>query len=259
MCEEYLHGVPVKSLMIKYGYKTKKSISDKVKKYCKTNAIDVARQNRKSYSLNFQQIDNQFNAYFLGLMLTDGYMYQNGKFGIDLTDQDCIEFIAQATGNKYNIYQSELENRKSRYRLIYYNKKVAQKLIEYGVVPNKSLVLKFPKLSETEQKFIPYIIRGVIDGDGCIYKTSYGSPAFFICSASKEFIVGVKQILQNRLFMKNLNLMQNAEGVWRLETAHQSNILILIALVYNKPFGMNRKYKLVREMFRDYNGNNLLG
>lgn len=27
-----------------------------------------------------------------------------------------------------------------------------------------------------EEKFIPYIIRGIIDGDGSIIKSSYGAP-----------------------------------------------------------------------------------
>ena len=35
-------------------------------------------------------------------------------------------------------------------------------------------------------------------------------------------------------------------------------ILKLIALVYNKPFGMNRKYNNLRKTFRDYNNDALL-
>ena len=49
MVQEYLNGVPVKTLMVKYGYKTKKSIADKVKKYETSKAIEVARRNRKNY------------------------------------------------------------------------------------------------------------------------------------------------------------------------------------------------------------------
>lgn len=33
LVEEYRSGVPVNELMARYGYKTKKSITDKVKKY----------------------------------------------------------------------------------------------------------------------------------------------------------------------------------------------------------------------------------
>lgn len=36
------------------------------------------------------------------------------------------------------------------------------------------------------------------------------------------------------------------------------DLLKLIALVYNKPFGMNRKYNNLRKTFRDYNNDALL-
>ena len=39
LVKEYEQGAKVKDLMIKYGYKTKKSIADKVKKYGTEKAI----------------------------------------------------------------------------------------------------------------------------------------------------------------------------------------------------------------------------
>ena len=32
-------------------------------------------------------------------MLTDGYIQDAHKFGIDLTDEDCIAFLAKVTNN----------------------------------------------------------------------------------------------------------------------------------------------------------------
>ena len=101
MVQEYINGVPVKALMTKYGYKTKKSITDKVKKYESIDVIEVARKNRKNYQIEFNGITNVFNAYFLGLMLTDGYIQDDNKFGIDLTDEDCIAFISKVTNKEY--------------------------------------------------------------------------------------------------------------------------------------------------------------
>ena len=43
MVREYIDGTPVMELMAKYGYKTKKSISDKVKKYYKIGAKQSSR------------------------------------------------------------------------------------------------------------------------------------------------------------------------------------------------------------------------
>ena len=56
MVQEYISGVPVQTLMVKYGYKTKKSITDKVKKYASVDAIQIARDNRKTYKIEFDGV-----------------------------------------------------------------------------------------------------------------------------------------------------------------------------------------------------------
>ena len=258
MVQEYISGVPVQALMTKYGYKTKKSITDKVKKYASADVIQIARDNRKTYKIEFDGVTSCFNAYFLGLMLTDGYVQDEHKFGIDLTDEDCIAFISKVTNKEYKTYESTDGVRKTHYRLIFSDEKSLKVLNKYGVIPNKSLVLQGPQLTEEENKYLPYIIRGIIDGDGCIYKTSYGAPAMYICSASYDFISWTKNVLENRLYFKELSITQSETGLWRIDTANQQNILKLITLVYDKPYGMERKYKLLRETFRDYNKDNLL-
>ena len=75
---------------------------------------------------------------------------------------------------------------------------------------------------------------------------------------SKEFAEWIVQILVNDFFMEDIHIRQKEDGVYRIETANQYNILKLIALVYNKPFGMNRKYNNLRKTFRDYNNDTLL-
>lgn len=259
LVDEYIQGAPVKTLMEKYGYKNKKSIIDKVKKYASLDAIEEARKNRKNYSISFDGVTSEFNAYFLGLMLTDGYICNHNQFGIDLTDEDCIQFLSKITNKEYQTYApSAGKGKKNRHRLIFSDAEIVKILAKYEVVQNKSNILRGPVLTADEQKFLPYLIRGIIDGDGCIYQTSYGAPAFYVCSNSKMFLEWLKDIFENKFFFQDLYLNQTPEGMWRLDTAYQLNILKLISIVYNKPYGMNRKYELIRKMFRDYNKDNLL-
>ena len=76
MVQEYINGASVKNLMAKYGYKTKKSITDKVKKYQSIEAIEIARKNRKNYQIQFDGITNLFNAYlFTFIFLYIGRLY----------------------------------------------------------------------------------------------------------------------------------------------------------------------------------------
>lgn len=46
-------------------------------------------------------------------------------------------------------------------------------------------------------------------------------------------------------------------GLWKIGSANHNNILKLITLSYDKPFGMERKYKEIRKTFNDYNNSAL--
>lgn len=259
LVEQYLSGISLSELRKKYGFKTNKSITDKVKKYYGKEKgqelIGGMRGIRKGYSYTMEKIENLFDAYFLGLLLTDGYITSREKdLGLDLTDEDAIKFISERIGHEYKKYDySENNNRLPRYRIILSDKKLVDNVKRYGIIRNKTHTLQGPNLYPEEEKYLPYIIRGIIDGDGCVFKTSYGAPAFYICSASEDFIDWCKFVLENKLYMTNINKRRSKAGLWRIETAEHYNIIKLLALVYDKPFGMERKYNSIRKMFNDYN------
>ena len=110
MVEEYLNGTPIDSLLNKYGFKTRKSITDKVKKYYgkekRTELINQTHVMRKRYNYTMETISCNFDAYLLGLLLTDGYIltHDNGV-GLDLTDEDVIKFVADTIGTRYKKYE----------------------------------------------------------------------------------------------------------------------------------------------------------
>lgn len=259
LVEEYRHGASVQSLMAKYNFASKKSITDKVKKYYPNNyqvIIEEARSNRKVYNYSLQTIQSNFDAYFIGLMLIDGYISRDTDVGIDLIDEDCIAFIAQTIGKEYKKYEPSNGNiigKESRYRFIISDRALVQDLKRFGIVPNKTETLQPPNLLPEEEKFLPMILRGIIDGDGCIFKTSYGAPAFYIITKSQDFAQWLVDILTNKFYMQDIRITKNQDDLYRIETANTLNIFKLISLVYNQPFGMNRKYKKIRKMFRDYN------
>lgn len=259
LVEDYRKGAPVTKLMEKYGFASKKSITDKVKKYFPetySEIIKEAHSNRKSYSYCLTKIENQFDAYFFGLLLTDGYISRDSDIGIDLIDEDCISFLSKVIGKEYKVYHQE--GRQDKYRLIFSNKEMVNNLKRLGVISNKTKILEGPKLMPEEEKFLPYILRGIIDGDGCVSPTSYGSAQFYIVTASEKFADWLIDILTNKFFLIDIHKRQNNEGIWRIETSNQFNIFKMIALVYDKPFGMNRKYEKLRKTFRDYNNTSLL-
>ncbi len=260
LVEEYKQGTPVIELMNKYGYKTKKSITDKVKKYYPNDyksIVQTAQDNRRGYTYSLEQITSPFDAYLIGLLLTDGYVLSDRDgVGIDLTDEDAIKFIADTIGTTYKSYDDGIH--KTKYRVLITVPGITKQIARFGVVSNKTYTIRQPYIYESEHQFIPYIIRGIIDGDGSVAKTSYGGAQFYIVTMSEEFAKWIVNILTKSFFMDDIHIHQTEQGIYRIETANQYNILKLIAIVYNKPFGMNRKYNTLRKTFRDYNNDALL-
>ena len=260
LVEEYKQGTPVIELMNKYGYKTKKSIMDKVKKYYPENYEEIikeAQDSRRGYVYSLEKLTSPFDAYFVGLLLTDGYVLSDRDgLGLDMTDEDAISFVAKTIGTNYKSYNDGIH--KTKHRVLIAMPGISKQVERFGIIPNKSTILPTPKLLDEEKQFLPYIIRGIIDGDGCVSKTSYGGAQFYICTMSRDFAIWITEVLKNNFFMDDIAIRMSESGLYRIETANQYNILKLIAIVYNKPFGMNRKYSYLRKTFRDYNSDALL-
>ena len=167
-----------------------------------------------------------------------------------------IAFLSSIIGKKYSTYKPDKnKGKKNRHRLILNDKILIKNLKRFGITPKKTLNLQPPLLKKEEEKFLPYIIRGIIDGDGSITRTNYGAPEVKVSSMSKDFINWLIYVLENKLFLQDIRVEQNNYGMFTIRTAHTQNILKIICLVYNKPFGMSRKYNHIRTLFRDYNGN----
>ena len=238
LVEEYRQGASVQSLMAKYGFATKKSITDKVKKYYPDTyqqIIKEAKTERKGYAYSLEKIQSDFDAYFLGLLLTDGYIAREREIGIDLVDEDCIQFLSKTIGKEYRTYSPssgnlDIQGKQNRHRLIISDTKLVSDIARLGVIPNKSNILKGPSLSQEEEKFIPYIIRGIIDGDGCVFATSYGAPAFYIITKSQDFAQWLVDVLTNKMYMHDIRITTDKNGLYRIESANQDNILKLLTL-----------------------------
>lgn len=262
LVKKYLEGESVKTLMQIYDFASKKSITDKVKKYYPNDYKEIIKQaknNRKNYNFSLKEIDSPFKAYLIGLLLTDGYVIKDrNSIGLDMTDEDVIKFVAEIVGTNYKAYNSE--NRKTRYRVLITQENIKEEVSRFGIIENKSLIIPRPQLTKQEEQYLPFIIRGIIDGDGSVSPTSYKGSQFFIVTKSKEFAEWIYEVLVDKFFMEDIHIRhRNSDQMYRIESANQYNILKLIALVYNKPYGMKRKYIELRKTFRDYNKDILLG
>lgn len=240
--KRYIGGESSYKIAKDYNVKTEKSILDTLDRYGiqRRAGSDAYFKNN---SFDFEIIDSEFKAYYLGLLLTDGYILLNQKrHGIllEMTDKDVIKFVSINTGGTF--YQRPIRNEEHKimYRTQVTHSKFRSQLNRLGIVPKKSRDLKGPNLHESEMQYIPYIMRGIIDGDGWVRKDG---KEFFICSASSDFIEWCNESLL-KIGMKNLNInseLKDNKPFYYLRSAIKSNIIILKE-IYKEPFGMARKY-----------------
>lgn len=120
----------------------------------------------------FQIIDDEFKAYFLGLIIADGNIFDpkgtdhpgQKWISITLDDNDIymLEKFKEITGTSTKVAS---DGRGSSYVAIR-SDKMANDLEKYGVIPQKSFKTRFP--FEVDKKYYRHLIRGIIDGDGSI-------------------------------------------------------------------------------------------
>jgi hypothetical protein len=133
----------------------------------------------------FNKIDSEEKAYWLGFIYADGYVSDKNSFEVSLSLKDITHL--EKLGKFLNI---GVKKDSFRCRIGINNKQLVEALKNHGVVPRKSLVLKFPTHLKTP--LINSFVRGYFDGDGCIYYGTKDNTA----SSMAVSIIGTLNMLQ---------------------------------------------------------------
>lgn len=158
----------------------------KVAKLLEEKGIKTTKGNHYRYNFHdfdyFETIDSHAKAYFLGLLMADGYITDNSQrhgedgFGISLKIDDLpiiesLKKYLKAT-NEIKIYTEYKGYSKSKgltyARLILRSQKTVDDLIDKGVIKKKTLIKKFPSASKVPEEFVYSYLRGYMDGNGSI-------------------------------------------------------------------------------------------
>src|SRR3990167_6722771 len=141
-------------------------------KSCGCQRKKLIAQKIRKYTVNhnfFENINNQKNAYCLGLWCADGHNLKNEKgISISIIDLDIIGKIKKCLGYTGPMFKKKLPSEKFSYSLHITSLKLCQDLIKWGCVPRKSYCLEFPK--NILDNLMSHFIRGFFDGDGCLSK-----------------------------------------------------------------------------------------
>lgn len=157
----------------------------------------------------WETIDSYDKAYFLGFMITDGNVRETlVRLELKSDDIEILETFCQKTGNSNKVKIYYREDKKSSTALFNCKDPIWVKdLAQYGVVPRKTSTAYLPIL---EPDLMPHLIRGMIDGDGCVcYKSHY----IQFCG-NQETVAQFRDFLVDTLGVYNVKIRQTEPHLW---------------------------------------------
>ena len=168
--------------LIYFGYYKPKRKQSNVQNLCECESF-------------FETIDSSDKAYYLGLLMSDGYINKtlyNKEVGLALKSED--KYILEKLNN-YVSPKKKVVKYKNSYKWHVVSPKMYNDLQGYGIVENKSHKdYLYPNIPNDFDKDF---IRGYFDGDGCISIKSTGYIVVSVCGNSKTFIESLAEKLNS--------------------------------------------------------------
>ena len=177
-----------------------------VQKYLKRYGIKLRKTSpwKNTYAINFFKRPNKINSYWAGFLLADGHV-RNKRSTVSLklkrADHSHLIKFKKALG-----FSGEIKRYK-KYSVIDISGTwfIEDLRKNFGIVPNKTFRLVFPKLSEENTK---HFIRGIMDGDGSVsYATNKQGKKYITVS-----FLGYKPITQKIRDILCFNLVLKRRG-----------------------------------------------
>jgi len=173
----------------------------------------------------FDDINNEWKAYWLGFLYADGCNTTDKKsgtknvnrlgLGLASVDREHLQNFLNSLQSDSIIkdYTSHLNGKE------YYNSKInicnqhiCQTLKEKGCVPNKSLILTFPNETILPKHLRRHFIRGYFDGDGCIHINKEKGNVNLNFVGTKEFLSVLQDILCEEIGLDKTSIHENNRG-----------------------------------------------
>lgn len=210
----------------------------------------------RKYTINqnyFDDLDNQDKYYILGLLFSDGCnLPKDNKIVLSLKTEDgyLLEEMNKLLDHNKPLYKIEPKiftqkgkqyNSSGHYKLTIVSSKISKRLQDLGIIPNKSLITKFP--SYIPKNMIRHFIRGYFDGDGCASKGVSFVGTF-------DFINGIKTTFENSLEINHNKIVKHCKSsVFYYRLSKKSDLKIMYQYLYKDAnLFLKRKKEKVYEL-----------
>lgn len=234
------------------------------------NKNKVLKNTRKKTALfnihYFEKIDSSEKAYFLGLLLADGNVNEKRKsvrIGLQEEDSYILEKFKKAISSNNEVYfchkPLSYPNRKHKKVFEVTSEKFYNDLTNLGIVPRKSLIVKYPVINSFFEKDL---IRGILDGDGCIY-ISKNKKKYDQCRISWLGTYDVCNGILKYFKQHDIKLFINKkENIYSVGTSKKSDIIKICNILYNNTdLYLKRKFDkfiLIKNSLKDYDQDKII-
>ena len=190
---------------------------------------------------NFEIIDTEEKAYWLGFLYADGSVGSTDnriELGLAEKDLNHIEKFKEFIGvpNKIS-YRPQTKS----YRYIFKSIPCKEDLIKQGCMPKKSLILKFPTEQQVPNYLIKHFIRGYFDGDGWFSNTSSCFQVGII--GTEDFIKGFLNIIEIQNKNNKIFTVHREDGAKRYVFGGLNDVTNFLNWIYkDATIYLDRKY-----------------
>lgn len=199
--EEKVARKTVKSRLIKYGFRIEQRY---YKKYSNSTKLFIS-----------EKISTEEEAYILGLYMADGTISMRDKMvGLDLSKKDRSHMKKiKRIWNIRNPIGETTNNHSGSVYLRFYDHRIFNKMMDFGVIPNKSYYGQFPNEEWfVDNDLLRHYIRGYFDGDGCIAYSHITRPILTFVG-TLAMITGIRHYIANT-FGIHMTLNKKADNSW---------------------------------------------
>lgn len=233
--------------------------SRQVRRVLSRHGFDLSirpRQPKYNYDIHFfKHIDTEAKAYFLGLLAADGYMLEGNKnqgfrIKLYLIDREMLVKFGEAIGWTNPTIQKSTG---TGWQITVSSHTMFEDLGQLGVVPRKSLILKF--CDRVPDDLIRHYIRGYFDGDGCVswVRTRVGPRLYLTFAGTNEMLTEIESYLHLKLGVKKKRIYTRPnQRIHILQYTSQPEVATIATHFYrNATYFLQRKFNIISSVLKN--------
>lgn len=212
---------------------------------CKS--CSVKARNPEDIGLFGNNYNNKIVSYILGIILTDGCITRRGNrdtIVIGLNDKYMVEMIRDYVCPQKKIYKCG-----NGWQVIWRNEKDVEILRSMSITNRKTFTTKFIMLEYD----IWHFIRGIFDGDGCVYYSrmhdkkynrDYTYTCVTISTASITFAEGINKFLNDNNIKSRIIRDSRDREMYYVKIMKQFSVELFAKYIYKDSglWRLERKY-----------------